>query len=176
MSVFPSMRETTFLRPSQSLARSMQETQETNSLSYSQWPGDGSDASVARFPAFHFSLHTLSSLAALEHNPASGGHVRVSYPFPSGKRKANLLVAVLEIEGPESIRIKKGTDAGKEVSLLKVIVGDEDGGVCRLTVWREVAEQWGGAYVDSKEPSMKKGDVVYLQSALYTGSIVDLAD
>ncbi|EKM54792.1 uncharacterized protein PHACADRAFT_258891 [Phanerochaete carnosa HHB-10118-sp] len=170
-SVFQSMRETTFLRPSQSLVRSMQETQDTTSFGYSQLTGDASDASVVRFPAFHFSLHSLSSLAALEHSPSGTGPQRVSYPFPSGKRKVNLLVAVLELEGPDTIRIKKGTDAGKEVSILRVIVGDQDGGICRLAAWREVAEQWGGAYADSGDPSLKKGDIVYFQNILVSKEV-----
>ena len=122
---------------------------------------------MAHFPQFHFSLHSLSSLSALERNLA--GHrgaapVAGPYASPPSKQKVSLLVAILETEGPDTIRIKKGTDAGKEVSILKVIVGDEDGGVCRLTAWREVAEQWGGSDPDAHAPAMKRGDIVYLQS------------
>jgi hypothetical protein len=75
--------------------------------------------------------------------------------------KVNLLLAVLEIEGPDTIRIKKGADAGKEVSILKIILGDEENEVCKLTAWREVAEEWGGY---SKTEAAKRGDVVYLES------------
>jgi hypothetical protein len=74
----------------------------------------------------------------------------------------NVLVTVLEVEGPDTIRITKGREVGKEVSLLKLVIGDEDGQVCRLTAWREVAERWGGALLN--ETSVKRGDVVYLQS------------
>lgn len=143
-----------------------QETQETNS--YSEIGGGASDTSIARFPEFNFSLHNLSSLAALEHGSSDQDRgnqaYQVAYPFESNKRKVSLLVAVLEIEGPDTIHIKKGVDAGKAISILKVIVGDEDGAVCRLTAWREVAEQWGGSYTDTLEPSLKRGDIVYLQS------------
>ncbi|GJE89985.1 hypothetical protein PsYK624_061040 [Phanerochaete sordida] len=159
-------RDATFLRASQSLFRSVHETQETTSFGYSQYTGGDSDASVMRFPAFHFALHTLSSLGALAHTPAPTGPPRVSCPFAAGKRKAHLLVAVLELDGPDAIRIKKGADAGKEVALLRVVVGDPDGGVCRLTAWREVAEEWGGAQPDAGAPSLKKGDVVHLQNVL----------
>ena len=89
----------------------------------------------------------------------------IAYPFQGNKQKVNLLAAVMEVEGPDTIYIKKGADAGKEVSILKTIIGDEDGGVCRLTAWREVAEQWGGSYANTPAPSLKRGDVVYLQSA-----------
>lgn len=88
----------------------------------------------------------------------------LAYPYQGSKQKVNLLVAIMEVEGPDTIHIKKGPDSGKEVSILKIIVGDEDGGVCRLTAWREVAEQWGGSYANTPAPSLKRGDVVYLQS------------
>ena len=89
---------------------------------------------------------------------------QVANPFQATKQKVNLLVAVLEVEGPDTIHIKKGADAGKAVTILKVIVGDEEGGVCRLTAWREVAEQWGGSYTEASMPSLTRGDVVYIQS------------
>lgn len=142
-----------------------QETQETNSYSYSGMNTDASDTSIARFPEFHFSLHTLSSLTALDRWPGDGNPD--AYPFHTNKHKVNLLVAIFEVEGPDTIHIKRGPEAGREVSILKVIVGDEDGGVCRLTAWREVAERWGGTYSDSTEPSIKRGDIVHLQSQLF---------
>lgn len=73
------------------------------------------------------------------------------------------LAAVLEAEGPDTIRVKRGVDAGKEVSLLKLIIGDDDGAVCKLTAWREVAESWGGADPDVPT-SIKRGDVVLFES------------
>lgn len=128
-----------FLNSSKSLSDTfdIEETQESVSYNYSD------ASSIARFPTFHFSLHSLTSLSSLT------GIV--------GKesKKATLLLAVLEVEGPDTIRIKKGADAGKEVSILKTILGDEDGNVCKLTAWRDVADSWGG---------VKRGDVVLIES------------
>jgi hypothetical protein len=121
-----------------------QETQETQSY------GNYSDASsIARFPSFHFSLHSLTSLSGLSKSGASG------------TRKVTVLLAALEVEGPDIIRIKKGADAGKEVSLLKMILGDEDGSVCKLTAWRQVAEVWGG---EGDATALKRGDIVFIDS------------
>lgn len=141
----------------ESSAKSQQEfstTQpESQSFGIHSWT-----SSISRFPSFHFSLHTLSSLSSLS------AHAEAGVTKSTGKftQKVNLLLAVLEIEGPDSIRIKKGVDAGKEVSILKIILGDEENNVCKLTAWREVADEWGGciAYTEGA----KRGDVVYLQS------------
>ena len=160
--------DTTFLRPTASFSRFVQHrqrketqgTQETNSYSFSF--NDSSDASVARFPHFHFSLHSLTSLSSLSNQlkgPRAGGN---HGDFPrSSKLKANILVAVLGTEGPDTVRIKSGPDAGKEVCLFKIVVGDEEGQVCKLTAWREVAERWGGVYPG--ETQTQRGDIVYLQ-------------
>ena len=67
------------------------------------------------------------------------------------------------MEGPDTIRIKQGKDAGNEVSLLKMILGDEDGNVCKLTAWREIADAWGG---NGAAPGVKRGDIVYIESTL----------
>jgi hypothetical protein len=110
-----------------------------------------SDASsIAHFPTFHFNLHDVTPLAHL---------VGVK-----SRKVLLVVVAILEVEGPDSIRIKKGPDAGKEISILKVILGDEAGTVCKLTAWREVAETWGG--------DMKRGDVVFIESP-YTLFVYD---
>lgn len=74
----------------------------------------------------------------------------------------NLLVAVLEVDGPDVVTIKKGPDAGLEVAVLKLVIGDQDGGVARVTAWRETAENWSGQ--DGDTVAVKKGDVVLLQS------------
>jgi hypothetical protein len=76
--------------------------------------------------------------------------------YPSYGRKVNALLATLEVEGPDTVHVKKGPDAGKEVSVLKMILGDEDGSVCKLTAWREVADAWGALGV-------KRGDIIYLE-------------
>ncbi|KAK7692170.1 hypothetical protein QCA50_003791 [Cerrena zonata] len=139
-----------------SLAHALQGTQETQDTgSY-----DYSDASsIARFPAFHFSLHGVTSLSSLI------GRVQSE---KRGGQKVNVLVAILEVEGPDVIRLKKGIDAGKEVGILKLILGEEDGGVCKLTAWREVAEAWGGSDPDPSAPGIKRGDVVLLENVQVT--------
>jgi len=78
-----------------------------------------------------------------------------------GSRKVNVLLAVLEVEGPDVIRIKKGANAGNSVGILKMILGDEEGNVCKLTAWREVAEEWGGI---GKGDATKRGDIVHIES------------
>ena len=124
------------------------ETQDESGFEESIGYSDAS--SIARFPTFHFNLHDVTPLAHL---------------VGAKSRKVLLVVvAILEVEGPDSIRIKKGPDAGKEISILKVILGDEAGTVCKLTAWREVAETWGG--------DMKRGDVVFIESA-YTFFVYD---
>ncbi|TFK42251.1 hypothetical protein BDQ12DRAFT_696667 [Crucibulum laeve] len=124
-----------------------QETQESQSYNYSD------ASSIARFPDFHFSLHSLTSITAL-------GKQRFK-----GTRKINVLLAALEVEGPDTIRIKKGADAGKEVSILKMILGDEDGAVCKLTAWREVAETWGGG---GTAIAAKRGDILLIENVMAT--------
>ncbi|KDR85874.1 hypothetical protein GALMADRAFT_234998 [Galerina marginata CBS 339.88] len=124
------------------------ETQGAESQSF----GNYSDASsIARFPSFHFNLHTLTSL------------IQLSESKFQGSRKVNLLLAVLEIEGPDTIRIKRGADAGKQVSILKMILCDEQGTVCKLTAWREIAEEWGGS---GKAIAAKRGDIVHIENVM----------
>ncbi|KAG6809895.1 hypothetical protein H0H92_014214 [Tricholoma furcatifolium] len=128
---------------SRSMYTTQFETQETQSYNYSD------TSSIANFPAFNFSLNALTSLTSLIQSS------------PQGSRKVNVLLAVLEADGPDTIRIKKGPDAGKEVSVLSLILGDEDGAVCKLTAWREVADEWGGA---GNSPSAKRGDILFIEN------------
>ncbi|PPQ66050.1 hypothetical protein CVT24_000232 [Panaeolus cyanescens] len=124
------------------------ETQESQSF------GNYSDASsIGRFPSYHFSLHSITSLGQL----ANSGF--------KGSKKINVLLAVLEVDGPDTIRIKKGVDAGREVSILKLILGDDAGQVCKLTAWREVAELWGGALTAI---GTKRGDIVHIENVTVT--------
>ncbi|KAI0784060.1 hypothetical protein C8Q75DRAFT_781169 [Abortiporus biennis] len=120
-----------------------------------------SDASsIARFPTFHIPLNQLSAISTLTQYPNDRS------PY-TAQRKFSILAAILEIEGPESITIKKSynpSEIGKQITLLKLIVGDEEGGVCKLTVWREVAETWGGIGGDHETPALKRGDVVLFQN------------
>ncbi|TFY56678.1 hypothetical protein EVJ58_g7489 [Rhodofomes roseus] len=145
-----------------SRVRSMLETQETQGSGSYEY----SDASsVGRFPSFHFSIHTLTGLSQLAAY-AQAEMQRAGAAGRKGSRKVSLLVAVLEVEGPDTIRIKKGPETGKEVYLLKLILGDEDGCVCKLTAWRETAETWGGADPAVTASSVKRGDIVLLEDVL----------
>ncbi|KAF9066682.1 hypothetical protein BDP27DRAFT_1330135 [Rhodocollybia butyracea] len=112
-------------------------------------------SSIARFPNFHFNLHSLTSLATIRKSNK-----------PEFSNKVNVLLAVLEVEGPDTIRTKKGPDAGKEISILKMILGDEDGNVCKLTAWRETADIWGGS--GSNDIAAKRGDVVLIENVTTT--------
>ena len=126
--------------------KTAQETEET--ISY-----NNSDASsIGRFPSFMFNLYSITSLSTL-----------VS-PSTKGSRKINILVAALKVEGPDTITIKRGYDAGKQVSILKMILGDDLGNVAKLTAWREIADLWGG---NTDLAAVKRGDIVYLQGEPY---------
>jgi hypothetical protein len=122
-------------------AESQFHTQFTQSYNYSD------ASSIARFPSFHFSVNALTSLTSLAKSRVGG------------TKKVTLLLAVLEVDGPDSFYFKKGKDAGKESFVLKMILGDEDGNVCKLTAWREVAQEWGGA---GDEIGAKRGDILLL--------------
>lgn len=118
------------------------ESQETQSFNYSD------ASSIARFPTFHFNIHALASLAQVSKMPSKG-------------KKANLLIAIAEVDGPEMITIKNGKDAGKRVGVLRLVLADQEGCVGKLTAWREVAEEWGGI---GQGMGCKRGDVVHLES------------
>ncbi|OSD04101.1 hypothetical protein PYCCODRAFT_176577 [Trametes coccinea BRFM310] len=137
-----SRAEVTFLRPSVTISyfrsqKETQESQETESFN------ESNASSIAQFPAFDFSLHALTPLDTLI-SQAQAARAR-------GMPKASL---------------KKGPDAGKEVSLLKLILGDESGGICKLAAWREIAEDWAGLNPEVSAPSVKKGDIVLLENIL----------
>ncbi|EIW74002.1 hypothetical protein CONPUDRAFT_147964 [Coniophora puteana RWD-64-598 SS2] len=143
----PDTTAPSFLRLSGSLPGPTQEatweTQNVSSLA------DYSNASsIARFPSFQFSLHKVLPIETLKRSP--------SYPT-----KVSVLVAVIEVEGPDTIHLKRGIDTGTEVSILKLVLGDEDGSICKLTAWRDVAETWGGS---GDAPGLKRGDVVYIEN------------
>ncbi|KAG7448090.1 uncharacterized protein BT62DRAFT_965923 [Guyanagaster necrorhizus] len=123
---------------------SLMETQETQETHYSD------TSSIVRFPTFHFNLHTLVALGGLH----SGG-----------SRKMNFLLVVLEVDGPDTIRTKRGPDAGKEISILKMILGDDEGKMCKLTAWREIADIWGGM---TGSVRVKRGDIVFLENVTAT--------
>jgi len=54
-------------------------------------------------------------------------------------------------------------DTEKHISLLKMIFGDEEGDVCKLTAWRDVADSWGG-YLTA--PAVKKGDICFVANVM----------
>ena len=127
---------------------SLQETQESEeTMTYNY-----SDASsIGRFPSFNFSPHSLTSLSTLSVLSKSG----------RGSRKVAILVAVLEVDGPDTITIKNGAEAGKQISMLKMILGDEEGNVSKLVAWRDIADVWGG---NTAYPAVKRGDICYIES------------
>ncbi|KAF8633582.1 hypothetical protein AX15_001375 [Amanita polypyramis BW_CC] len=139
-----------FLLHGSSTLETGQETQLSSSqlsqtFSYSQSNLDLSH-SIAHFPSFHFNPNSLSSLSLLT-NIA---------------QKVNLLFAVLEVDGPDMVKIKNGPDAGKEVAVLRMIVGDEEGRVGKLTAWRQVAEMWGGGVEGAI--AVRRGDAVLTEN------------
>jgi hypothetical protein len=136
--VSPGLREST-----------IEETQETTSYEYSD------TSSIGRFPHFSFNLHTLRLVKALVEMAKSSR--------TKGSLKVNVLMAVLEVEGPDAVTIRKGKDAGGQVSILKVILGDEDGNVLKLTAWRDVAEMWGIG--TDTQPPIRRGDIVLFQGS-----------
>ncbi|KAL5537251.1 hypothetical protein ACEPAF_1074 [Sanghuangporus sanghuang] len=121
-----------------------------------------STSSITAFPSFVINLHTLTTLSELVVRPVQ----------PRWTCKVNLLVAILEVDGPDVVRIKKGPDSGKEVSVLRLVVGGEEGDVCKLTVWRETADTWGGVPEIQPDETIhenegtKRGDIVYLENIL----------
>ena len=125
----------------------MEETQETPSYEYSD------TSSIGRFPHFSFNLHTLRLVKALVEMAKSSR--------TKGTLKVNVLMAILEVEGPDVVTIRKGKDAGNQVSILKVILGDEDGNVLKLTAWRDIAEAWGIG--TDAQPPIRRGDIVLFQ-------------
>jgi len=96
---------------------------------------DSSDASIVRLPTFGIPINRLASLKHLM-QPNSAREM-------SNSKKISVLAGIVDIDGPDYIRIKKGVDAGLEVALSKIVIGDEDGGICKVTVWRDLAEEWG---------------------------------
>lgn len=144
-----SIRDSTFLHPSllglsrtrSSIGTQDDETQDTTG-SYNQSFSDAS--SIGRLPRFHFNLHALTGLRVLA-TSAAGARGR-------GTRKVTVLAAIVEVEGPDTVTIRKGADAGREVTLLKVVLADD-----------AAAELWSGS---GRAPAIARGDVVLLESKL----------
>ena len=145
-----SFAQSSFLNtPSRSYVGSQfrtRDTQGTQSFNYSD------ASSIACFPTFHFNLHALVSITQLVKQKIVG------------TIKVSTLSAVLEVEGPDTVRIKSGKDAGKEVAVLRLILGDEGGSISKLIAWREVAECWGG---QQSTAAVKRGDIVLIESMCF---------
>ena len=137
----------------------IEETQETTSYEYSD------TSSIGRFPHFSFSLHTLRLVKALVDMAKSSK--------TKGTLKVNVLMAVLEVEGPDAVTIRKGQHAGNQASILKMILGDGDGNFLKLTAWRDVAEVWGIG--TDAQPPIRRGDVVLFQSSSSASRICRLS-
>jgi hypothetical protein len=117
--------------------------------------------STAVFPRFRFNFNDLSSLSKLLAEAEAAGPTRRKRIL-----KISFVAAVLEVDGPIAVQIKKGLEAGNVVSLLKLIIGDDEGIVLRLTAWRNTADVMAG-YDEAECPGIKRGDVVAFQSEAY---------
>lgn len=110
-------------------------------------------SSISCFPTFNFSLNAVSALSSI---------LQIQKPM---SLKVTLLLGVLEIDGLSYVKVKTGPYAGSEVALLKLVVGDENGAICRMISWRETAELWGGLEIDS---GLKRGDIILFESTIHT--------
>ena len=125
-------------------------------MCYMDYTGDemtmlSEGSTISRFPTFNFSMNNIASLSSI---------IRAHQPS-SASSKVTLLLGVLEVEGPSYVKVKTGHYAGSEVTLLKLIIGDETRVLCKMVAWRETAELWGG--VDTG-PGLKRGDITLFES------------
>ncbi|KAI6139133.1 hypothetical protein BKA82DRAFT_4228421, partial [Pisolithus tinctorius] len=92
----------------------LQATYETQETAYSD--DVKASSTITRFPNFQIILHSITSLSSL-------------------------VVAILAVEGPDTVKVKTGPCAGQQVSILKLILGDEEGCSVRrvgvLVMWFE---------------------------------------
>jgi hypothetical protein len=109
-------------------------------------------SSICVYPLFNFSIRNVSPLSSILQR-AKG-----TAPEPL---KASMVVAIIDLQGPDSVTIKKGMNEGTKVSRLELTIGDDDDSIASLTAWRETAEKWGNA---TEEAGVKKGDVIFLES------------
>jgi hypothetical protein len=115
------------------------------------------------FPNFQFSLHELANLSAM----MSERNIQRNQGPAAGRKmtKLSFLAGVLEVDGPDVVELKRGPDAGMEVALLKLIVGDDRGSIIKITAWRQTAEEWAGSD-EANHPAIKKGDIVCFKSQI----------
>lgn len=123
-----------------------------------------SDSSIMHLPTFHIPLRQLVKVSSLLEFCNEVGN---DDPFAAGGSRTipAVLVAIMDVDGPTTITLKKGLDAGKEVALLKLVLGDPEGGMIKLTAWRDAAERWG--------TEIRKGDVVLLQNLQLTHNAIE---
>jgi hypothetical protein len=139
----------TFLRAEPSRLRAVVGTQfGTQGTSFLTSTDASSSSFFALHPDFHFNLHSVTPLSALCDNNSVLG-------------KVSVLLCVLEVDGLDTVSIRKGVHTGQTISILKLILGDDDGYVCKLTAWGDVAETWGGSI---QALGIKRGDVVCFES------------
>jgi hypothetical protein len=116
---------------------------------------DVSDLSIHRMPTFRIPLHRATTLRSVLQGRA---------PRNAEFRKISTLVGVIDIDGPDLVRIKKGKDAGKEIGILKIIMADADGSIVRLTIWRMLAHAWG--------ETIRRGDVVFFEGEIFSDPLL----
>jgi hypothetical protein len=124
-----------------------------NTMSYEDSGEDSNNSAIAALPAFSFNLNALTMLSVLKQ--------WMKAIKSKTSRQVSVLLAVLEVEGPDTIRIKRGPDQGKEVSILRLLCGDDGNEVAKVMAWREVADEWGGNNASS---GVKRGDIIFMES------------
>ncbi|KZO93911.1 hypothetical protein CALVIDRAFT_600387 [Calocera viscosa TUFC12733] len=124
-----------------------QHTLSRSLLTDSSLASNTSSRSIARLPTYHLNPHLLTPLTLLPSLASS----------PHAPPRITILAGVLEVRGPEQIRLKQGREAGREMGMLRLVVGDE-GRVCGVTAWRGCAS-WGEG-----ERAVRRGDVVLLSN------------
>ncbi|KAG2129647.1 uncharacterized protein EDB93DRAFT_1243398 [Suillus bovinus] len=92
--------------------------------------------------ATSISLHKILSLTSLYSERTARG------------RQGSVLLAILEVEGPDTVRVRKSSDAGRDVLVHKIILGNEGGS-------GDVADAWGALGV-------KRGDIIHLENLTLT--------
>lgn len=115
-------------------------------------------SSISRFPTFNFNLDHVTSLSSLISAIPNQKHQFM---------KVNLLVSILEVDGPAYVTSKNKNNS-EEMALLKLVIGDDGGQICKLIVWRDTAELWSG--LSSNNSTMKRGDVVYFENIVFNGA------
>ena len=67
-----------------------------------------------------------------------------------------MLVGILSVEHTGTVAVKNGKNAGKTVTMSRLVVADAQGDLCKLTIWEHLPE-------DGVE-ALARGDVIYATS------------